>query len=65
MDGRISVWRSSVGDHRRWLSGARLDPGFEDGPDRGWLPGGSRMTWLNTLRGERGTGSWSPPPGTT
>jgi hypothetical protein len=26
--------------------------GFEDGPDRGWLPDGSRMTWLNAPSGK-------------
>ena len=27
--------------------------GFEDGPDRGWLPDGSRMTWLNAPSGKK------------
>jgi hypothetical protein len=27
--------------------------GFEDGPGRGWLPDGSRMTWLNAPSGKR------------
>ena len=27
--------------------------GFEDGPDRGWLPDGSRMTWLNAPSGRK------------
>ena len=27
--------------------------GFEDGPGRGWLPDGSRMTWLNALSGKK------------
>ena len=27
--------------------------GFEDGPDRGWLPDGSRMTWLNAPSGNK------------
>ena len=26
---------------------------FEDGPDRGWLPDGSRMTWLNAPSGRK------------
>jgi len=26
--------------------------GFQDGPDRGWLPDGSRMTWLNAPSGK-------------
>ena len=26
---------------------------FEDGPDRGWLPDGSRMTWLNAPPGRK------------
>jgi len=25
--------------------------GFQDGPDRGWLPDGSRMSWLNAPSG--------------
>ena len=31
--------------------------GFEDGPDRGWLPDGSRMSWLNAPSGKKETGS--------
>ena len=27
--------------------------GFEGGPDRGWLPDGSRMTWLNAPSGKK------------
>ena len=27
--------------------------GFEDRPDRGWLPDGSRMTWLNAPSGKK------------
>ena len=27
--------------------------GFEAGPDRGWLPDGSRMTWLNAPSGRK------------
>jgi hypothetical protein len=27
--------------------------GFEGGPDRGWLPDGSRMTWLNAPSGRK------------
>jgi hypothetical protein len=27
--------------------------GFQDGPDRGWLPDGSRMTWLNAPSGRK------------
>jgi Insertion element 4 transposase N-terminal len=27
--------------------------GFEDGPGRGWLPDGSRMTWLNAPSGRK------------
>ena len=27
--------------------------GFEDGPDRGWLPGGSRLSWLNAPSGKK------------
>ena len=27
--------------------------GFEDGPDRGWLPDGSRMSWLNAPSGRK------------
>ena len=27
--------------------------GFADGPDRGWLPDGSRMTWLNAPSGKK------------
>jgi Transposase DDE domain/Insertion element 4 transposase N-terminal len=27
--------------------------GFADGPDRGWLPDGSRMTWLNAPPGKK------------
>ena len=27
--------------------------GFEAGPDRGWLPDGSRMTWLNASSGRK------------
>jgi Insertion element 4 transposase N-terminal len=27
--------------------------GFEDGPDRGWLPDGSRLTWLNAPSGKK------------
>jgi hypothetical protein len=27
--------------------------GFEDGPDRGWLPDGSRLTWLNAPSGRK------------
>ena len=27
--------------------------GFQDGPGRGWLPGGSRMTWLNAPSGRK------------
>jgi hypothetical protein len=27
--------------------------GFEAGPDRGWLPDGSRMTWLNAPSGKK------------
>ena len=26
---------------------------FEDGPDRGWLPDGSRLTWLNAPSGKK------------
>ena len=26
---------------------------FEDGPGRGWLPDGSRMTWLNAPSGKK------------
>ena len=39
--------------------------GFEDGPGRGWLPDGSRMTWLNARPGRRRTGCRSAPPSTT
>src|SRR5205823_2782994 len=28
--------------------------GFENGPDRGWLPDGSRMSWLNAPSGKEG-----------
>ena len=38
---------------------------FEDGPGRGWLPDGSRMTWLNAPSGKKQTGSPSAPPSTT
>lgn len=34
----------------RVKEGIRLD--FEDGPGRGWLPDGSRMTWLNAPSGK-------------
>jgi hypothetical protein len=27
--------------------------GFEDGPDRGWLPDGSRLSWLNAPSGKK------------
>ena len=27
--------------------------GFQDGPDRGWLPDGSRLTWLNATSGNK------------
>ena len=27
--------------------------GFQDGPDRGWLPDGSRLTWLNAPSGKK------------
>ena len=27
--------------------------GFEDGPDRGWLPDGSRLSWLNAPPGKK------------
>jgi hypothetical protein len=27
--------------------------GFEEGPDRGWLPEGSRLTWLNAPSGKK------------
>ena len=27
--------------------------GFQDGPDRGWLPDGSRLTWLNAPSGNK------------
>ena len=27
--------------------------GSEDGPDRGWLPDGSRLTWLNAPSGKK------------
>lgn len=32
---------------------AGISLGFEDGPDRGWLPDGSRMTWLNAPSGKQ------------
>jgi len=35
----------------RVKEGIRLD--FEDGPGRGWLPDGSRMTWLNAPSGKK------------
>jgi len=34
----------------RVKDGISLD--FEDGPDRGWLPDGSRLSWLNAPSGE-------------
>jgi hypothetical protein len=36
-----------------------------DGPGRGWLPDGSRMTWLNAPSGKKKTGSRFAPPSTT
>jgi Transposase DDE domain len=36
----------------RVKEGISLD--FEAGPDRGWLPDGSRMTWLNAPSGKKG-----------
>jgi hypothetical protein len=27
--------------------------GFEDGPGRGWLPDGSRLSWLNAPSGKK------------
>ena len=47
---------------------ARVKEGISlpfDEPDRGWLPDGSRMTWLNAHRARRPTGSPSAPPSTT
>jgi hypothetical protein len=38
---------------------------FEDGPGRGWLPDGSRITWLNAGPGGKPNGSRSAPPSTT
>ena len=35
--------------------------GFQDGPDRGWLPDGSRMTWLNAPSGKTQDPSKSRP----
>ncbi len=35
----------------RMKEGISLD--FEDGPERGWLPDGSRMTWLNAPSGKK------------
>jgi Insertion element 4 transposase N-terminal len=35
----------------RVKEGISLD--FQDGPDRGWLPDGSRMTWLNAPSGKK------------
>jgi len=35
----------------RMKEGIRLD--FEDGPGRGWLPDGSRMSWLNAPSGKK------------
>jgi Insertion element 4 transposase N-terminal len=35
----------------RVKDGISLD--FEDGPDRGWLPDGSRLSWLNAPSGEK------------
>ena len=35
----------------RMKEGISLD--FEDGPDRGWLPDGSRMSWLNAPSGRK------------
>jgi hypothetical protein len=35
----------------RVKEGISLD--FEDGPDRGWLPDGSRLTWLNAPSGKK------------
>jgi hypothetical protein len=36
---------------------------FDGGPGRGWLPDGSRVSWLNTPSGRR-TGSRSGSPST-
>ena len=36
----------------RMKEGISLD--FENGPDRGWLPDGSRMSWLNAPSGKEG-----------
>jgi hypothetical protein len=35
----------------RMKEGISLD--FEDGPDRGWLPDGSRLSWLNAPSGKK------------
>jgi Insertion element 4 transposase N-terminal len=35
----------------RMKEGISLD--FQDGPQRGWLPGGSRLTWLNAPSGSK------------
>jgi hypothetical protein len=32
---------------------AGISLGFEDGPGQGWLPDGSRMTWLNAPSGKK------------
>jgi Insertion element 4 transposase N-terminal len=39
--------------------------GFEDGPGHGWLPDGSRMTWLNAPSGKKADRLGSAPPSTT
>ena len=38
---------------------------FDDGPGRGWLPDGSRLTWLNAPSGRKMTGCPSARPSTT
>ncbi len=44
---------------------AGVSLGSEDGPGHGWLPDGSRLTWLNARPGRNRTGSRSAPPSTT
>ena len=39
--------------------------GFDDGPGRGWLPDGSRLTWLNAPSGKNEDRLRSGRPGTT
>ena len=44
----------------RVKQGISLD--FEDSPGRGWLPDGSRLTWLNAPSGKKAAGSPCAPP---